>query len=51
MMESFDFRSSEMMEEIEDRDVWRLNLELPSRNPHGQAGNEKRERNKILETS
>ena len=40
-------RPSEMMEVMEDREVWRLNLELLPRNPHGKAGNEER-RKKIL---
>ena len=35
---------SEMMEVMEDREVWRLNLELLPRNPHGKAGNEERRR-------
>ena len=35
---------SEMMEVMEDREVWRLNLELPPRNPHEKAGNEVRGR-------
>ena len=29
---------------MEDREVWRLNLELLPRNPHGKAGNEERRR-------
>ena len=37
-------RPSEMMEVMEDREVWRLNLELLSPNPHGKAGNEERRR-------
>ena len=40
-------RPSEMMEVIEDREVWRLNLELLPRNPHGKAGNEERRRKRI----
>ena len=36
-------RPSEMMEVMEDREVWRLNLEL-LRNPHGKADNEERRR-------
>ena len=35
---------SEMMDVIEDREVWRLNLELLSPKPHGKAGNEERRR-------
>ena len=35
---------SEMMGVMEDREVWRLNLELLPRNPHGKAGNEERRR-------
>ena len=27
---------------MEDREVWRLNLELLPRNPHGKAGNEEK---------
>ena len=30
---------SEMMYATEDREVWRLNLELLPRNPHGKVGN------------
>ena len=37
-------RPSKMMEVMEDREVWRLNLELLPRNPHGKAGNEERRR-------
>ena len=33
---------SEMMNVMEDREEWRLNLELLPRNSHGKAGNEKR---------
>ena len=39
-------RPSEMMDVMEDREVWRLNLELLPRNPHGKAGNEERKRRK-----
>ena len=40
------FHSSEMMEVVEDRKVWRRNLELlHPRNPHGKLDNEERERN------
>ena len=39
------FYPSEMMDAIEDREVWRLNFELLSRNSHGKAGNKGR-RNK-----
>ena len=35
------FNPSEMMDVMEDREVWRLNLELLPRKPHGKAGNEK----------
>ena len=38
------FNPSEMMNVMEDREVWRLNLELLPRKPHGKAGNEKEER-------
>ena len=34
--------SSKMMDAIEDREVWQLNLELLPRNPHGKACNEER---------
>ena len=37
-------RPSEMMEVMEDREVWRLNLELLPRNPHAKVGNEERRR-------
>ena len=37
-------RPREMMEVMEDREVWRLILELLPRNPHGKVGNEKRRR-------
>ena len=40
---------SEMMEVMEDREVWWLNLELLPRNPHGTAGNEERRRKKKKE--
>ena len=33
-----------MMGVMEDRDVWRLNLELLLRKPHGKAGNEETKR-------
>ena len=39
-------RPSEMMEVMEDREVWRLNLEQLPRNSHGKAGNEERRRKK-----
>ena len=39
-------RPSEMMEVMKDREVWRFNLELLPRNPHGKAGNEERRRRK-----
>ena len=35
---------SEMMEVMKDCEVWRLNLELLSRQPHGNGGNEGRKR-------
>ena len=35
---------SEMMDVIEDREVWWLNLELLLPQPHGKAGNEERRR-------
>ena len=38
-------RPSEIMEVMEDREVWRLNLELLPPQPHGKAGNEERRRN------
>ena len=37
-------RPSEMMEVMEDREVWRLNLELLPLQPHGKAGNKERRR-------
>ena len=37
-------RPSELMEVMEDRKVWRHNLELLPRNPYGKAGNEERRR-------
>ena len=37
-------RPSKMMEVMENREIWRLNLELLPRNPHGNAGNEERRR-------
>ena len=37
---------SEMMDVIEDRQVWRLYLELLPHNPHGKAGNEERRKKK-----
>ena len=40
---------SEMMEVMEDREVWRLNLELLPLNPHGKAGNEERERGSTVQ--
>ena len=33
-----------MMEVMEDREVWRLHLELLPRNLHGKAGNEERKK-------
>ena len=33
---------SEIMDVMEDREVWQLNLELLPCNPHGKMGNEKR---------
>ena len=39
-------RPSEMMKVMEDREVWRLNLELCPRNPHGKVGNEERKEEK-----
>ena len=33
---------SEMMDVMEDREVWRLNFELLPRSPHGKAGSEER---------
>ena len=41
-------RPSEMMEVMEDREVWRLNLELCPRNPHRKAGNEGKIRRIVL---
>ena len=38
-----------MMEVMEDREVWRLKLELLPRNPHGKAANKKKERDAVLE--
>ena len=42
-------RPSEMMEVMEDREVWRLNLELLPQNRHGKAGNEERRRRSFNE--
>ena len=38
-------RPNKMIDVVEDREVWRLNLELLP-NPHGKAGNEERRRRK-----
>ena len=38
--------SSEMMEVMEDREVWRLNLELLLLQPHGKAHNGERRKRK-----
>ena len=35
---------SEMMDVMEDREVWRLKLEMLPRNPHGKKSNEERRR-------
>ena len=43
-------RPSEVMEVMEDREVWRLNLELLPRNPHGKAGNEERREENLWTT-
>ena len=40
----FGLHPTKMMDVMEDREVWRVNLELLPRNPHGKVGNEKRER-------
>ena len=40
-------RPSEMIEVMEDREVWRLNLELLPPHPHGKAGNEERRRRRF----
>ena len=39
---------SEMMEVMEDREVWGLNLNYCPRNPHGKAGSEERKEEKEL---
>ena len=39
---------SKMMNVMEDRQMWRLNLELLPRKPHGKAGNEKRSNDLLL---
>ena len=49
-MKSLDFRPSEMVEVMKDRDVWQLNLELLPTHPRGKA-RKKKETNRILETS
>ena len=36
-----------MMEVVEDREVWRLNLELLPPHPHGKAGDEERVRERV----
>ena len=33
---------------MEDHEVWRLDLDLLPRNPHGKAGNEERRRTKDM---
>ena len=43
-MEPLGTHPSERMEVMEDREVWRLNLELLLRNPQGKADNEERRR-------
>ena len=35
---------TQAIEVMEDREVWRLNLELLPQNPHGKAGNKERRR-------
>ena len=43
-------RPSEMMKVMEDREVWRFNLELCPRNLHGKAGNkERKEEDEVTE--
>ena len=42
-MESLGTSPKQMMEVMEDRELWRLNLAL-QRNPGGKAGNEERRR-------
>ena len=39
---------SKMMDVTEDRDVWRLNLELLPRNPHGKTGNKEEKKEATL---
>ena len=41
---SLGLHASEMMEVMEDREVWRLNLELLPSQPSRKAGNEERRR-------
>ena len=41
-------RPSEMMEAMEDLEVWWLNLELLPQQPHGKAGNEERKEEELM---
>ena len=36
-----------MMNVMEDREMWRLNLELLPRNPHGKAGNDEKRKEQL----
>ena len=45
---SLGLHASEMMEVMEDREVWRLNLELLPPQPSRKAGNEERRRKRYL---
>ena len=44
----FGLHSSEMVDVTEDREVWRLNLEQFSPNPHVKAGNDERRKRKKM---
>ena len=43
---AWDYRPSEMMEVMEDREVWQLNLELLPQQPSRKSGNEERRKKK-----
>ena len=48
---SLGLRPSEMMDVMQDREVWWLNLELLPRNPHGKAVDEERRKKEEDKTS
>ena len=50
-MESLGLHPSEMIEVIEDREVWRLNLKLLPHKSHGKAGNEERKTEELHDSS